>query len=196
MRSHHIFTYVLGLLLLAGCSIESDVPGPVGPRGFDGPQGPPGEPGLLGITYDRVIDLNAGNDWQAGFEFPIEDEILPTDVVLGFLLWEQAEATDGGLIDVWRPMPVSFFTDAGLLQISYDFTGGDVLFFAEAGFTLDPELDVYNGEVVRIVVIPSEASPNARTDINYDDYYEVAKIYGLSTEPVQLENPLPKRSTQ
>ncbi len=195
MRSHHIFIWILGIVLSTSCQGPEGLPGPVGPPGFDGPQGPPGAPGLLGITYDRVIDLNAGNDWQAGFEFPIEDEILPTDVVLGFLLWEEAEATDGGLIDVWRPMPVSFFTDAGLLQISYDFTGGDVVFFAEAGFVLDAERDVFNDEVVRIVVVPSEASPNARTEINYDDYYQVAEIYGLSTEPVQLKKPLPKRPT-
>ncbi|MEM6843182.1 MAG: collagen-like protein [Bacteroidota bacterium] len=198
MRSHNIFIWVLGLLLLAGCSFESDAPGPVGPPGPQGPPGIDGAPGPLGLMYEIEFDLNTTNDWQVVFAFPAQDldQILPEDVVLVYLLWEQLEADDGGFIDVWRPMPVSFFTDAGLLQINYDFTLNDVSVFAEAGFTLDAERDAYNGEIARIVVVPAEASPNvnARTEsINYDDYYEVAEIYGLSTEPVQLEKPLPQR---
>ncbi len=198
MRSHHIFTYVLGLLLLASCSFESDTPGPVGPPGVQGPPGIDGADAPLSLMYEIGFDLNATNDWQARFEFPPQDEIFIEDVVLVYLLWEQLEADDGGFIDVWRKMPISFFTDAGLLQMNYDFTVNDVVIFAEAGFILDAERDAYNGEIARVVVVPAEESPsmNARTEstINYNDYYEVAQIYGLSTESVQLKKPLPKRN--
>lgn len=193
MRPHHIFYWIIGAFLLASCQGEPGLPGPVGPRG---PEGPPGAPGPLGLMYEIEFDLNETNDWQIVFEFPAQDLdlIFPEDVVLVYLLWEQLEADDGGFIDVWRPMPVSFFTDAGLLQINYDFTLNDVSVFAEAGFMLDAERDAYNGEIARIVVVPAEASPNvnARTEstINYEDYYEVAAHYGLSTESVQLKKPI------
>ncbi|MEO0331613.1 MAG: hypothetical protein AAF223_07990, partial [Bacteroidota bacterium] len=165
-----------------------------GPPGIDGADAP------LSLMYEIEFDLNATNDWQVRFDFPVADydRILPEDVVLVYLLWEQLEADDGGFIDVWRPMPLSFFTDAGLLQMNYDFTLNFVVIGIEAGFTLDPERDAYNGEIARVVVVPAEESPsmNARTEstINYDDYYEVAQIYGLSTESVQLKKPLPKRN--
>jgi len=198
MRSHHIFIWILGIVLFTSCQGPEGLPGPVGPVGPSGPQGPPGNdgaPGLLGLMYEVEFDLNSTNDWQARFDFPVADydRILPEDVVIVYLLWDQVQADDGGFIDIWRAMPVSFFTDAGLLQISYDFTLNDVVIFAESGFVLDPERDAYNGEVARIVVVPAEASTNARTEINYDDYYEVAEIYNLPTESVQRGKRPPQR---
>ncbi|MEQ9441701.1 MAG: hypothetical protein RIG62_21860 [Cyclobacteriaceae bacterium] len=177
MKTYTLITCIAAALLLAGCSVE-DVPGPQGPQGPQGPEGPPG-PQTIASIYEYNFNLNADNDWQTVFTFPAADEIYQEDVVLVYLLWEQVELDNGEFQDVWQLMPVSFFTDAGLLQISYDFTVNDVKIFAAAGFTLDPARDTYTDEWARIVVVPADFSPNARIDINYEDYYEVQEAFDL-----------------
>jgi hypothetical protein len=77
-------------------------------------------------------------------------------------------------------MPVNYFYDAGMLQINYDFTQNDVKIFAEASFPLDAQLDRYDDLVARIVVVPSDFSPNQRKgNVDYTNYEEVKKTYGL-----------------
>jgi len=190
MRPHHIFYWIFGALLFVGCQGQDGLPGPVGP---EGPEGPPGIPGPLSLMYEIIFSLNADNEWQALYEFPAQDEIFLEDVVLIYLLWDQIEPEDGGdLIDVWRLMPVNYFTDDGLLQINYDFTVSDVAIFAEAEFELDPERDTFEDFVARIVVVPAEASPNARLEINYEDYNEVKELLGLPDQQVQSGTPVLK----
>ena len=181
MKTYTLITCVAAALLLAGCYTE-EVPGPQGPRGPQGPEGPPG-PQTIAALYEYNFDLDANNDWQAVFGFPVEDIIFQEDMVLVYLLWEQVELDNGELQDVWQLMPVSFFTDAGLLQMTYDFTVNDVKIFAAAGFPLDPTRDAYIDEWARIVVIPADFSPNARMEINYEDYNEVQEIFGLPEMP-------------
>lgn len=180
MRTYALFTYLALASILSGCTFGDNEPGPQGPRGPQGPAGPsgPSGPSSTGLMYEIEFDLIADNEWQASFAFPEEDEIFLEDVVLVYLLWEQTDV-DGEVYDVWRLMPVSYFTDDGLLQINFDFTALDVVIFAEAAFDLDPQRDAFNNIVARIVVVPADFSPNARTDINYEDFYEVQQLYGL-----------------
>ena len=137
MKTYTLITCLATALLLSGCYAEEGIPGPRGLQGPQGPEGPPG-PQTIASIYEMEFNLDASNDWQAGFRFPDADEIYLEDVVLVYLLWEQVELDNGEFQDVWQLMPVSFFTDAGLLQMSYDFTVNDVRIFAAAGFPLDP----------------------------------------------------------
>jgi hypothetical protein len=156
--------------LLFSCTIDGE-PGPVGPPGPKGDQGDQ----TIAMEYEVNFDLKSSNDWSYLYSFPSQDEIYPEDVVLVYLLWDVDNGTD-----VWRLMPVSYFYDAGMLQINYDFTQYDVKIFADASFTLDSQLDKYENMVARIVVIPSDFSPNQRKgNVDYTNYEEIKKTYGL-----------------
>ena len=186
--------------VLSGCYGEEPIPGPQGPPGFDGargPQGPQGPPGVssTGLMYEVNFDLNADNEWQTFYTFPPQDPIYTEDVILVYLLWDQVETDDSGeLVDVWRPMPVSYFYDEGLLQLGYDFTGSDVRLFAEAAFPLDAQKDVFEEFLARIVVVPADYSANARTGqlVDLDDYYAVSKWLKLPDYTTQHAKPFLK----
>ena len=182
---------------LTGCYVEEPIPGPQGPPGYDGlpgPQGPPGRDGApgTGLMYEVNFDLTVDNEWQSFYTFPAEDPIFTEDVVLVYLLWDQVEPDDGGdLIDVWRPMPVSYFYEAGQLQIGYDFSGSDVRIFAEAAFPLDAEQDIFEEFLARIVVVPADYSINARTSelVDLEDYEAVAQWLNLPHRPTHTATP-------
>ena len=162
--------------------------------GYDGLQGLPGQDGApgTGLMYEVTFSLNANNEWQYLYRFPPQDPIFAEDVVLVYLLWDQVESEDGSaLIDVWRSMPVSYFYEAGLLQIGYDFSAGDVNIFAEAAFPLDPEVDVFTDFVARIVVVPADYSINARTSelVDLEDYKAVSRWLKLPNHPTQHATP-------
>ena len=194
---------------LSGC-YSDPIPGPQGPPGFDGfngfdgapgPQGPPGPQGApgTGLVYEVEFSLNANNEWQTFYEFPPQDPIYVEDVVLGYLLWDQIDPEDGSpLIDVWRPLPVSYLYEEGTLQIGYDFTGTDVRLYVEAAFPLDPERDTFDNFLARFVVIPANYSANARTSspVDLKDYEAVSEWLGLKTTPVQRGVPFLKIVSQ
>lgn len=179
----NFFVWVALSLLLWNCQGEEGLPGPVGPPGPPGPQGPQGPPGV-GLMYEVSFTLDESNDWIAYYPFPPEDEIFLEDVVLVYLLWDVIETDDGGTVDVWRLMPVNYFYDSGLLQINYDFSVNDVTIFAEASFPLDPDVDIFENFLARIVVVPADYSPNApdarkRNTIDYENYEEVKEAFSL-----------------
>ena len=178
MQPHSYFFGIIFLLCLAGCYTEP-IPGPVGPPGPPGYDGRDGEPGpqTIGLLYEIEFTLNADNEWSFLYQFPPVDEIYVEDVVLVYLLQGQEEEPDGTFRDIWRLMPISYFTDAGLLQLNYDFSASDVSIFADAAFPLDPARDVFANEVARIVVVPANFSPNAANGrggtLDYRDYEAV-----------------------
>ncbi len=199
MQIHRYIPIITLLAILSGCYPEP-IPGPQGPPGFDGYDGrdgipgPQGAPGT-GLMYEVEFSLNAKNEWQTFYEFPPQDPIYFEDVVLGYLLWDQLDPGDGSdLIDVWRPLPVSYLYEEGTLQIGYDFTATDVKLYAEAAFPLDPERDVFDGFLARFVVVPANYSANARTSspVDLDDYEAVSEWLGLETTPVRRGTPFMK----
>ncbi len=164
-------------ILLSNCQTDNGIPGPAGLPGPPGPMGAPGPQGVA-LMYEYVFSLNDANDWQTLFNFPPNDEIYLEDVVLVYLLWDQVD-TNGELVDIWRLMPVSYFEAEGLLQVNYDFSVSDVSLFAEASFPL--EGIQFDELVARIVVVPADFSPNARTvrTLDYEDYEAVRKAFAF-----------------
>ena len=195
MQLHRYIPIYSLLAILSGC-YSDPIPGPQGPPGFDGlngrdgfdgAPGPQGAPGT-GLMYEVEFSLNANNEWQTFYEFPPNDPIYMEDVVLGYLLWDQIDPEDGSaLIDVWRPLPVSYLYEEGTLQIGYDFTATDVRLYAEAVFSLDPERDVFDNFLARFVVVPANYSANARTSspVDLENYEAVSDWLGLKTTPAK-----------
>ncbi len=187
MQAYKIVTFLFVILMttLYGCYSEEVIPGPPGPPGYDGLDGRDGLNGLdgtPGLMYEVEFSLDADNNWETFFEFPPEDEIFLEDVVLVYLLWDQEEADDGTLIDVWRSMPVSYFYDEGPLQLNFDFTAGDVKFFAEAAFPLQADQDFFDDFLARVVVVPAVAAGNARiSQDSTPDYESISKWLKLPT---------------
>jgi hypothetical protein len=186
MQLHRYIPIYFILAVLSGC-YSDPIPGPQGPPGFDGAPGPQGPPGT-GLMYEVEFSLNANNEWQTFYEFPPNDPIYVEDIVLGYLLWDQIDPEDGSaLIDVWRPLPVSYLYEEGTLQIGYDFTATDVRLYTEAAFPLDPERDVFDNFLARFVVVPANYSANARTSslVDVENYQAVSNWLGLKTTPAQ-----------
>ena len=166
----------LSLFLLSGFAFIFSCEGPAGPVGPQGPEGAPGEI-LEAFVYEIEFDFE-GPNYGVLFEFPATPEVLPSDVVLVYFLWD----IDEGL-DVWKPLPLTLFAEDGIVNYSFDFTQFDVLILLESNF--DPVLYtelITDGWVARVVVIPGVLiPPGGRMD--FSDYYEVEAAYGLTVLP-------------
>ena len=157
----------------------------------EGPQGPPGPPGQKGddgldgnvflpTVYEIEGDFLANNDYRLSFVFPDNIEVLESDIVLVYLLWEQAENEDGEMLDVWRLLPQTLVLNEGILQYNYDHTFTDVQIFLDGNidFTTLLEAEALN-QVFRIVVLPANfETQNLIQEI--DDYYLMLKSLGIN----------------
>lgn len=169
--------WLLIACLLWNCKGNPGIPGAPGVPGPTGPQGPAG-PQTVALMYERTFSLNAANEWEMIYTFPANDEIYLEDVALVYLLWDQVE-TDNGPLDIWRMMPVTYFTSKGILNMNFDFSAEDVRIFLEASYPLDAQT-VFTDVVARIVIVPADDSPNGRkTSINYENFEEVKTAFGL-----------------
>ena len=141
----------------------------------EGPTGPPGPPGvdgqdgvnILGQVYDIQWDFTPGNGYSIFSEFAIDApsvEVFETDVVLVYILWEQADDPSGP-IDIWRLLPQTRLLDQGILQYNYDYTFLDVSIFLETEF--DPSLlspgDTDN-QIFRIAILPADGAGKTKLD--------------------------------
>jgi hypothetical protein len=122
MRYFTFLSIALSLVLLS-CE---------GPQGIPGPPGLPGQDGglIVSSSFEIVVDFNAAN----GYEFiePYGFEVLPTDVTLVYILWEEDIN-----FDIWRLCPQNVFFNDGILTYNFDFTQTDVRFFLDGTVNLD-----------------------------------------------------------
>ncbi len=168
--------YFLSIFLLSGFVFIFSCEGPAGPMGPQGPDGAPGEI-IEAFVYEIEFDF-VGPNYGVFYEFPATPEVLPSDVVLVYFLWDIDNGTD-----VWKPIPFTLFTEDGIVSYTFDFTQFDVLILLESNF--DPALytpEITDGWVARVVVIPGVLiPPGGRMD--FSDYYEVEAAYGLPVLP-------------
>ncbi|MBZ9627477.1 hypothetical protein LB456_00700 [Psychroflexus sp. CAK57W] len=144
-----------------------------GERGPVGPVGPMGETGdaLLGTILEIEGDFTAENGYSFLYEFPpSEVEVFESDVVQVYLL-EEVIQDNGESVDVWTPLPNSFFFDGGnQLVYNYNHTYFDVNIFLDGNvdfrsFT-DAEANAYLfNQVFRIAIIPAAYAEN-NPDLN------------------------------
>ena len=178
MKLQTIIALFAGILALVSCQGPQGAPGPQGP---EGPAGPVGSE-TIALMYEFEFNLTSANQWEASYVFPAQDPIYTEDVVLVYLLWKQVNS-NGQTIDVWRQMPVNFYSTSGTLSMTYDFTVNDVHVFAEASYPLTNVS--FTKELARVVVIPADYSPNGRKGkaIDYSDYEQVRKAFNLPDVP-------------
>ncbi|WPP51319.1 collagen-like triple helix repeat-containing protein [Catalinimonas niigatensis] len=186
MKRLNLYFFFASLYVLSACE------GPVGPEGLPGPQGPAGEDGLdginiLGQVFEVEGDFNAGNEYGFGFEFPADEvEVFESDAILVYISWDQIEVTDEPPINIWRLLPQSAFLEGGTLQYNYDHTFTDVNIFLDGTIDLSTLTNEYTqNQLFRIVIVPADYVPNARMDIDYSNYEDVIRTFGIDDTNVK-----------
>lgn len=121
-------------------------------EGDTGPQGPPGIDGglIASQAFEIELDFNQANNYE--FVEPYGFEVLPTDVTLVFILWDELNGNE-----IWRILPQQVRFENGELEYNYDFTQIDVRFFLDGTVnltTLDPVWT--QNQVFRVVVVPAD----------------------------------------
>ena len=134
---------ILAVLVMVSCQGD---PGPVGPEGPQGPSGP------VGQAFEVEANFSESNNYTQFFEIPSSIEVLESDIVAVYLLWEVDENTGN---DVWQPLPVSVFFDDGELQYAFDHTFVDVRLFLTGDINLGTVGDSYTqNQIFRVAVLP------------------------------------------
>lgn len=158
MKKSALILLVIPLLFLTSCIVDEGPPGPPGPEGPQGPAGP------VGQGFEVQTSFNRSNDYSTIFAFPNSAEVLPTDIVMVYLLWEVDPGTGN---DVWQPLPVSIFFNDGELQYAFDHTLADVQLFLtgdkEPG-TVGPEYT--QDQIFRVAILPVDYLQNNKININ------------------------------
>ena len=169
------------LIVTLGVLLVSCEEGPVGPAGRDGFDGLDGLDGEESFAFEYNLDFTAP-DFSAFLELPSTFNMLESDVMLAFLLWEVTE--DG--TEVWRALPQTLYFQDGILEYNYDFTRFDATIFLDGTVNLDElSSDLTDNWVARLVVVPGQFG--ARTTLDYTDYNQVKEFYDLP--PSKLAHP-------
>jgi hypothetical protein len=170
--------------------------GPIGPRGL---QGPPGEDGvnIESFVFEYEIDFRAQDDYTVILPYLDDFVALPSDVTLVYFLWGQTEI-DGELVDIWRAIPQTLFTENGLIQYNYDFTRYDVSLFLNTDFDPDLLQPIDTDDwIVRVVVVPGQfvTAGGKMAAIDFNDYNAVMEAMGVENKSVvhQYNNSLVRR---
>lgn len=121
-------------------------------KGDRGPQGPPGT-NILGKVFETTVNFNSANNFGVFIDFPNNVEVFESDAVLVYLL---EEIVDGD-IDVWTPLPQTYFTDYGTMIYSFNQSFLDLKIFLDADFPLGNLSSTFTqNQTFRIAVVPSE----------------------------------------
>ncbi len=157
----------------------------------EGPQGPPGPPGfdgLIGNVFDVEVNFTPGNGYSNLIAFPNNIEVFESDVVMVYLLEEQV-SDPSGPIDVWTPLPQSFFVDGGN-QVVYNFnhTFLDVNLFLDGNANLDTLGPGFtNNQVFRIAILPADFLENFDGNLqNYSQVMQALKVQNPDLEVINL----------
>lgn len=177
------FSLLFGMMALFLVACE----GPVGPPGFDGLDGLDGQDGL-DAPLPKVIDIegtfDVDNDFGIRYTFENNIEVLETDVVLVYLLWDQADGSDGQPIDIWRLLPQTRLLDQGTLIYNYEHTFVDVDVFLEGDFDLSTLLPAdTEDQIFRIAVLPAETT--GKTAIDRSNIESVLSYLGVAEADIK-----------
>lgn len=160
-------TVLLSILFLVSCQGE---PGPVGPEG---------PPGPVGQAFEVEGSFSEGNDFSQIFAFPNNIEVLQSDIVAVYLLWDVDPDTGN---DIWQPLPVSVFFDDGELQYAFDHTVADVQLFLTGDTDLSTVGDEYTqDQIFRVAILPVDYVEG--NNINMNNIEEV--MGAVKTENIQ-----------
>ncbi len=140
----------------------------------EGDPGPPGADGVnfVGQSFERTINFTPANNYEEYIQIPLTIELLPTDMTLVYILWEQDPLTGN---DVWRLIPQTVYTDSGEeFQYNYDYAFDEVRVFIDAPVNFDfnsLSAAATLNQTFRVVVLPVDFV-NSR-NLNVNDYNEI-----------------------
>lgn len=175
---------IFGLIVIIGALTSCTVEG-VGPAGRDGIDGLDGIDGQEAYVFEYNIDFVAP-EYREILLLPDDFEMLDSDVVLTYVLWEVVEGDE-----IWRLVPQNVFMSEGILQYNYDFTRTDVSIFLGADFPLSfVPANYLNNWIVRVVVVPGQFEGARKSVVkpDYKDFDAVASFYGLDDKKHDLKN--------
>lgn len=137
----------------------------------------------LGTTYEPgIIDLrwNAQDDaFLAGFDLPFG--LYESDGLMVYVLWGKDSYGD----DIWRPLPQTTTTTAGFTHYNYDYTRSNVYIYLTAEFPEHMPRDYTEGQVFRVVTIPSEwVGKSSLKQKSYGELMQELKASGCSYETI------------
>jgi hypothetical protein len=176
----------INLILLGSCTFngQDGAPGPQGPRGPQGPAGQDGQNGQEAFVFEYTdLTFTSANEYSLLLELPSDFEMLESDVVLVYFLYDYFEDED---LDLWRALPQTEFTDFGTLIYNYDFTLFDVNLFMDANFDLNLLGARFTDNwIARVVVVPGQFTNGRTTDpVDYKDYDAVIAHYNISEKDI------------
>lgn len=180
---------LLSALVLSVIAVSCSIEGVEGPPGIPGRDGFDGLDGEEAYVFEYTADFRAP-DYSALLELPGSFVMQESDVALVYLL---TEVLDDGT-EIWRPLPMTQFTNDGLLQYSFDHSIFDVSVFLDAEFPLGFLQPIQTDDwIVRVVIVPGLFGANGRyvAPVNYEDYAAVQEYYQLS--PTGMASPGYKR---
>lgn len=162
-------TAVVLMLFLISCQGER---GPAGPEGPQGPSGP------VGQAYEVQASFDESNDYSIISEFPSNIEVLESDIVVVYLLWEVNNETGN---DVWQQLPVSVFFDSGEMIYGFDHTVADVQLFLYGDVDFSDVGDEYTqDQIFRVAILPVDYVEANK--VNMNNMEEVMNAVEFKTE--------------
>lgn len=162
-------TAILSIFFLISCQ---------GERGPAGPEGPEGSPGPVGQAYEVQASFDEANDYSVFSEFPDNMEVLDSDIVVVYLLWEVDDDTGN---DVWQQLPVSVFFDSGEMIYGFDHTVADVQLFLYGDVDFDEVGDEYTqDQIFRIAILPIDYVESNKVNLN--NMEEVMSAVNMKSE--------------
>jgi len=163
--------------------------GPIGPQGPPGQRGEQGEPGvnIVGSVFEIITDLTASGNFGILVNFQDEFglEVLPSDAVLVYILWDEIEDSEGNPLPIWRQLPQTVFLEDGMFLYNFEHTDLDVDIFLEGPYDFNTLPDVWTiDQVFRVVVVPADfINTNARYD--FSDYHATLELLGIDDSDVK-----------
>jgi len=176
-------------LLIAVAFIFNACEGPIGPEGPPGTRGPQGEPGVnvVGSVFEVITDMTAEFNFGVllNFQDEFNFEVLPSDALLVYILWEEIQDSNGDPLPIWRMLPQTVFLDDGMFQYNFEHTDIDVDIFLDGSYDFNTLPGVWTiDQVFRIVVVPADfANSNARYD--FSDYHATIDLLGIDDSEVK-----------
>lgn len=158
MRKLKILMSLIAVLALASC------------KGDRGPQGPSGG-SVLGKVFEVKVDFTPQNNYNHTFKFPKGVVVYESDVLLVYLL----EEVTGNDVDVWTPLPQTYFDkNLGTMIYSFNHSFLDVKLFLDADFPLNQLSPQFTkDQVFRIAIVPMEF---AEEGLSMDELMESGRI--------------------
>jgi hypothetical protein len=143
-------------------------------------------------TYSVAYDINNPvfsrvNDNLYTYGNDFNNPLIESDVVLIYM----QVGTDGGS-PLWRLLPYTYYVgnaNNDAVDYVFDFSKFGININVNASFALTgANSSYYTGKRFRVVVIPAATGPSSKGAVDYSDYNEVVKLYGIDESKIKVKN--------